>query len=106
MFGYKITIIYILLERVLDIVETEVVRISREHSQLDNLLEERLENIKLLVDYTSPLAPKIERNITIIHYIFSRLSITNIMYGREIKLLDKCENLALKIRNKSKDLKN
>lgn len=50
-----------ILERALNIVQTEVVRISVEHLQLDNLLEERLVNIKLAVDYTSLLALEIEK---------------------------------------------
>lgn len=50
-----------ILEHALNIVQTEVVRISVEHLQLDNLLEERLVNIKLAVDYTSLLALEIEK---------------------------------------------
>lgn len=50
-----------ILERALNIVQTEVVRISVEHLQLDNLLEERLVNIKLAVDYTSLLALETEK---------------------------------------------
>lgn len=64
-----------ILERALNIVQTEVVRISVEHLQLDNLLEERLVNIKLAVDYTSLLALEIEKKISLKYYAFTNLSI-------------------------------
>ena len=54
-----------------------VARISSEQLHLDTLLEERLRNIKFLVDYTSPLPLEIERKINIKHYAFTNLPIFN-----------------------------
>ena len=46
-----------ILERALEIIETELARISSEQLHLDTLLEERLGNIRFLVNYTSLLPP-------------------------------------------------
>ena len=81
----------------MNVVENEVARISREHLQLDNLLEEILGNIKLPVDYKPLLTPEIERKISFKHYPFANISIfdygkLNLQYyniSKQIKLLDK-----------------
>ena len=78
------------------------------------LLEEILGNIKFPVDYTSHLPPEIERKKNIKHYAFTILPIFNfrrynLQYyniNKQMKLLDKYENLALKIRNKLQYLAN
>ena len=85
-------------------------KINSEQLHFDTLLEERLGNIKFPVDYTSHLPPEIERKINIKHYAFINFPIFNfrkynVQYyniNKQTKLLDKYENLALKIRNKMK----
>lgn len=55
---------------------------------LDNLLEERLGNIKLPVNNTSPLALEMVRKIIVRHYALSKFPILEYSYTNELKLLD------------------
>ena len=103
-----------ILESALEILEIELNRINAEQVFLDTTIEERLGNLKLPVDYTSPLPPEIERRINIKHYAFTNLPVfnfrrNNLQYyniNKQNRLLDKYEMLALKIRNKLEDLAN